>query len=177
MGTYRITLSEGNAVALASPVPVGMRRLIVQLEDPEYGLGYRLGIVGPADLLDDATTPEQQQRVCAWIADGVLTADRTNQPTKKRLSTVLPLLNADADEALAGAKTLLSVMETASRLKVARGEVTLQGGSGLEGRATFDWPGSSSVGSLAAMAQAERRQQDLDALYTSPSFSSKRPRI
>jgi hypothetical protein len=176
MGTYRITVAA-DATTPAEPTAEGLKRLTVRLEDPEHALVYCLGFLGPADLLEEAATPEQQHRVCAWVAHGVVTADDSNPPSRKRLGTVPLPLEADPTKVLVDAKTLLSVLVTSVRKGVARGEVTLVDGAQRAGLAPFAWPVFPKVESLAGMARAEQRQLALESLEPFSSPSSKRPRI
>lgn len=173
MGTYRITLSEQDATA--TPDAEGMALLSVCLEDPEHALTYRVGFRGPANLLEDPGTAEQQRRVCAWISEGVLAADSSSPATQERPAGVWLPTAPDHRTILNGARTSLSSMIFATRFGFAHAKVTVQ----TKGHSfnAFDWSVAPSAEALAEMARAERRQTSLEGALTPPPSFSSRPRI
>lgn len=157
MKTYEITLSEQDAIPGQTPpglVPMNLCFRDVNDDEDSY-----IGLFGPADLLKEAVTPEQQRRVCAWIARTIFDADTSETQAQEALDGLMEM---------DWAATHLAA-DVGGKLCV----VTIQ----PKGKAwaPFEWPYEESLEHLAELAQVERRQGHLESVY--PEASPTGPRF
>lgn len=158
MKTYEITLAEQDTIP--GPTPDGMVPMSVCLRDVNQDEEFYVGLFGPASLLEEPLTLEQQRRVCAWIAQAIFDADSSESDTQNAQRGLTQMDWAAANlPANVGGKLCL---------------VTLEPKNG-NAWAPFEWPYVENLEQLADAARAEQRQIHLEAVY--PEAPSTGPRF
>lgn len=158
MKTYEITLAEQDAIPGHSPA--GVVPMSLCFRDVDQDDDFYVGLFGPPSLLEEPVTPEQQRRVCAWIADAIFNAD-SNEPDSANAKQGLLQMDWAAENLPADQGGKLCV-------------VTVQP-KGQGAPAPFEWPYVENLEDLAELAQAERRQSHLESVY--PEASPTGPRF
>lgn len=158
MNTYEITLAEQNAIP--GHTPDGMVPMSVCLRDVNQDEEFYVGLFGPVSLLVEPVTPEQQRRVCAWIAQAIFDADPSESDAQNALRGLMQMDWAAANlPDNVGGKLCL---------------VTLEPKKG-NAWAPFEWPYVENLEQLVDAARAEQRQIHLETVYpeappTGPRF-------
>jgi hypothetical protein len=147
MKTYEITLAEQDAIPGHSPA--GVVPMSLCFRDVDQDDDFYVGLFGPPSLLEEPATPEQQQRVCAWIARTIFEADTSETQAQEALDGLMEMDWAAA----------YLPADVGGKLCV----VTVQ----PKGKAwaPFEWPYAESFEHLADLARAEHRQSQLEAAY------------
>lgn len=147
MNTYEITLAEQNAIP--GHTPDGMVPMSLCFRDVDQDDDFYVGLFGPPSLLEEPLTPEQQRRVCAWIADVIFNAD-SNEPDSANAKQGLLQMEWAAENLPADVGGKLCVVTVQPKGKA---------------WAPFEWPYAESLERLADLARAEHRQSQLEAAY------------